>query len=342
MGTSSRTCESGGLRRIPEHRAILAQAHVTHPFVRTNREGTTTMKTLKFGVEIELNGEKETMARAIHSVVGGRLGWNSVTDRRGRVWDVVSDASLTRGLANGEVVTPILGYDDLDELLRVVAALRAAGCAPDAKCGVHVHVGVEHLEIRAITNLMKLVFKQERLIEHALGIQQSRLESYCRPMREDFMRRLETRTPRTKEDLRRIWYEGTPRDVERKYHESRYTGVNLHAFFQKGTTEFRYFEGTNDPDKIKAYVQLCLSLVATARDAKGAVSSRRPFDPTTAKYDFRTFLLRLGFVGPEYKTARKHLLARLGGSAAWKGARRDKGRRSANAGRDDGDGRAAA
>jgi hypothetical protein len=283
------------------------------------------MKTLKFGVEIELNGSKAAMVRAIHSVVGGDAEFYShrVVDPRGRVWNVVADGSLTGSVENGEVVTPILGHEDL-EFLRVVSALRAAGCQPDLQCGVHVHVGVAHLPVKAITNLVKLVYKQERLIEHALGIQERRLGRYCRPIREDFMQRLEARPPRTAEALRAMWYEGTP-----SAHGSRYAGVNLHAFFTMGTTEFRYFEGTNDPEVIKAYVQLCLALVATARDAKGAVSARRVFNPATAKYDFRTFLLRLGFVGPEFKTARKHLLARLGGSAAWKGERRDRRARTA-------------
>lgn len=44
---------------------------------------------------------------------------------------------------------------------------------------------------------------------------------------------------------------------------------------------------------------------------------------STSKYDFRCFLLRLGLIGPEFKTARLHLLANLSGSAAWKGERRD-------------------
>jgi hypothetical protein len=98
-----------------------------------------------------------------------------------------------------------------------------------------------------------------------------------------------------------------------------------------------------DPAKVKAYVQLVLALVATARDAKSASSERRPFNPATAKYDFRCFLLKIGFVGTEFKTARKQLLARLGGSAAWKGERRDKGaRRAARAPGGPEDGRAAA
>ena len=37
------------------------------------------------------------------------------------------------------------------------------------------------------------------------------------------------------------------------------------------------------------------------------------------KYAFRCFLLRLGFIGDEYKSARKILLRNLVGSSAFKG-----------------------
>ena len=40
------------------------------------------------------------------------------------------------------------------------------------------------------------------------------------------------------------------------------------------------------------------------------------------RYAFRCFLLRLGFVGPEYKEARKRLLRDLPGSSAFKSGRR--------------------
>lgn len=36
------------------------------------------------------------------------------------------------------------------------------------------------------------------------------------------------------------------------------------------------------------------------------------------KYAFRCFLLRLGFIGQEYKTTRKVLMKNLEGNAAWK------------------------
>lgn len=36
------------------------------------------------------------------------------------------------------------------------------------------------------------------------------------------------------------------------------------------------------------------------------------------KYTFRTWLLRLGMIGDEFKTARTHLLKNLDGNIAWK------------------------
>lgn len=302
------------------------------------------MKTLTFGVEIETVGQdRDTVARVIADAIGGRKDrWQPhVTDRHGRLWKVVTDGSLT-GTVNGEVVTPVLRYEDLPDLLKVVGALGAANTRVDQSCAIHIHVGTQHLRPEALANLIKMVHKQERLIEHALGVQERRLARYCRPINADLVRRIDRSRPRTAAALNRAWY-GRLNSHPERYDDSRYYGVNLNSHHYRGTTEFRFFEGTLDPEKVLAYVQFALSLVATARDAKGASSARRPFNPDTAKYDFRCFLLKLGFVGPEFKTARKHLLARLGGSAAWKGARRDKRTRSSPAARGAGeDGQAAA
>ena len=90
------------------------------------------MKTLRFGIEIETVGlSREKLARAIHSVVGGTVAdeyrsWR-ITDARGRRWQVVPDGSLSGGENSGEIVSPVLGYDDIDELQNVVRAVRTAG-----------------------------------------------------------------------------------------------------------------------------------------------------------------------------------------------------------------------
>jgi hypothetical protein len=99
--------------------------------------------------------------------------------------------------------------------------------------------------------------------------------------------------------------------------------VNLHNVWFRGTVEYRWFEGKLHAGQIKAYVQVALALSAKAIGAKARCSKRRDFNPATAKDDFRVFLLKLGRIGDELKTARLHLMAKLEGSAAWKGERRD-------------------
>lgn len=92
--------------------------------------------------------------------------------------------------------------------------------------------------------------------------------------------------------------------------------LNLHSVFQKGTVEFRLFNGTLHAGKIKAYIQFCLAIGAQALNQSCA--SRRKTQTSNEKYTFRTWLLRLGLNGEEFATARQHLLANLPGCIAWK------------------------
>ena len=70
--------------------------------------------------------------------------------------------------------------------------------------------------------------------------------------------------------------------------------------------------------KIKAYLHLCLAMSAQALNTKAASATRPVTD--NPKYTFRCWLLRLGFIGDEFETARTHLLANLPGNAAWRQA----------------------
>jgi len=135
-------------------------------------------------------------------------------------------------------------------------------------------------------NLAKIIYKQEPLILHALGISRDRLN----------------RQPQ-------------------HYDNSRYHGVNLHNVWYRGTVEFRWFEATLHAGRIKAYLQFCLAVAAKALNGRAASSRKRDFDPQSAKYDFRVFLLHLGLIGDEFKTARKHLMANMPGDAAFKNGR---------------------
>ena len=79
---------------------------------------------------------------------------------------------------------------------------------------------------------------------------------------------------------------------------------------------FTWFPYTVDGDEIAAYTQFISRLCDMARDAKRV--SSKPTETDNDKYAFRCFLLRLGFIGKEYKTARKILLRNLMGNSAFR------------------------
>ena len=143
----------------------------------------------------------------------------------------------------------------------------------------------------------------------------ARQDRWCQPVEQRFLDQLNARRPRTMQDVERIWYDGESRSDEH-YDSSRYHCLNLHSVFQKGTVEFRLFNGTLHAGKIKAYIQFCLAIGAQALNQSCA--SRRKTQTTNEKYTFRTWLLRLGLNGDEFATARQHLLANLPGCIAWR------------------------
>ncbi len=79
---------------------------------------------------------------------------------------------------------------------------------------------------------------------------------------------------------------------------------------------FTWFPYIVDGDDIAAYTQFISRLCDMARDAKRV--SSKPTETDNDKYAFRCFLLRLGFIGKEYKTARKILLRNLTGNSAFR------------------------
>ena len=79
---------------------------------------------------------------------------------------------------------------------------------------------------------------------------------------------------------------------------------------------FTWFPYIADSDEIAAYTQFISRLCDMARDAKRV--SSKPTETDNDKYAFRCFLLRLGFIGKEYKSARKILLRNLTGNSAFR------------------------
>lgn len=250
------------------------------------------MKNQTFGIEIETTGiGRERTAKAIAAHfgttarhIGLHLDDWKVPMPDGRHWTVERDGSVTDPSA--EVVSPVCRYEDIEMVQEVVRAIRAAGAKADRSCGIHIHIGLGEHTPQSLRRLVNIVNAKEDLLTMAFGITPERRERWCRPVEQRFLTELNRRKPATMDEFAQIWY--------------RQSGGTLHA------------------GEIKAYIQLCLAISAQALSTKAASSTRPVTD--NPKYTFRCWLLRLGFIGDEFSTAREHLLKKLPGNAAWRQA----------------------
>ena len=74
----------------------------------------------------------------------------------------------------------------------------------------------------------------------------------------------------------------------------------------------------DDSDTVGAYTHLIYALCEMVKNQKRITAKEKEVE--NEKYAFRCFLLRLGFIGAEYKTERKILLKNFTGSSAFKGS----------------------
>jgi len=293
------------------------------------------MKEQRFGIEIELTGLSRLRAAQVLAEYfgtpvsndGGYYGIYSVLDGQSRRWKVMSDGSITTEKKEGrrivpadstysvELVSPICRYEDIETIQEIVRQLRTAGAIANASCGIHVHVDASPHNANTLRNITNIMASKEDLIYKALQVSVARERRYCKKVEQSFLEELNRKKPKTLEQVSRIWYNGNDGRHEH-YHNSRYHCLNLHSVFQKGTIEFRLFNGTTHAGKIKAYIQICLAISHQALTQRCA--SRIKTQSTNEKYTFRTWLLRLGLIGDEFKTARLHLLEHLDGCIAWK------------------------
>ena len=81
--------------------------------------------------------------------------------------------------------------------------------------------------------------------------------------------------------------------------------------------EFHWTKEDVDPLEASAVSHLIGGMCKLAREQKRVTAKAKPVE--NEKYAFRCFLLRLGFIGPEFKDERRVLLHRLSGSSSYKG-----------------------
>lgn len=285
------------------------------------------IKDQAFGMELEFTGlTRQKAAETIAQVIGGTVAYAggvykawTVNDAQGRKWTVESDSSVTTdGGEQCEFVTPKCTYDDIPTVQECVRALRKAKAKVNSSCGLHIHIDGANHTPKSLKNLVFTFRAKEDLIFKAVGTQRSRLGHWCKPIDDELVDNIKKLKTTDDSSLRSTWYD-TYRDWHDEsahYHASRYHALNLHSLWYRGTVEFRLFEATLHAGEIRAYITLCLAMSAQAINAKRA--SADVLDNGNDKYAMRCWLLRLGFIGDEFKACREHLLKRLDGNAAWR------------------------
>ena len=302
------------------------------------------MKKQTIGVEVEMNNIDRSRAAKVAAEFFGtgryentahRNGYStwSAWDSQGREWKFQKDVSISGPDSEKcELVTPILTYADMGTLQELIRRLRRAGAKSDSTrgCGVHIHIGAKGHTPQTLRNLANIMASHEGLLAEALNLDRYRMSRYCRTVDPRFLEQLNRRKPTSMADLADIWYSSQGANYGRSHHynDSRYHMLNLHATFTKGTVEFRLFQFDAPANgkrnglhagQLKSYIQLCLALSQMAKTVRTA--SPKPQQNENPKYAMRTWLLRLGFIGEEFATARDFLTRNLSGDTAFRHGR---------------------
>ena len=121
-------------------------------------------------------------------------------------------------------------------------------------------------------------------------------------------------TPETEENLRRIIASKAP--LLKKALETE----SLDLVFTDNAIRFQWFTLHGIDGEADAYNRLVTAMCKMAKEQKRVVAKECATD--NEKFAMRLFLIRLGFIGDEYKTARRILLRNLTGNSSWRSGHR--------------------
>ncbi len=295
------------------------------------------LKNQLFGIEVEMTGITREKAATIIAETFGTIPscpssscykTRTITDQKDRKWKIMRDSSITpikndNGNASTdeykvELVTPPLGYEDIELLQNIIRKLRENGAKSHSSCGIHIHVDGANHNANSLRKLVNFITARQDLIYEALEIE-TRADRWCKKLNSSLLTEMKKDKNLSKEKVEQIWYssanDGYTGGISHEhYNHTRYHGVNLHSYFSKGTVEFRLFNSTLHAGKIKAYIQFCLAISAwtiTSQD-KIVFRSMNGYTAEQKVTIMRNILTnRLGLYGNEFKTCRLHIMTPL-------------------------------
>jgi hypothetical protein len=227
---------------------------------------------LTYGVEIEC-GIDFNLARAEGLTIGAHGAGALVSALpmfNNKMWRADRDGSIfVTDRTACEFVSPILkGAEGLDNIKEVTDKIKAWGGRVNHTCGLHVHVAFPTDSIDALRRLYRIVGRIEEGIFCSTGSPNRINGGFCKPIK-------------TKARVVN-WANAKIGNSQEKYatmyndrnglFSDRYHVVNLTNFLggRAPTVEFRAFSGTLNPEKIAAWVRMCLTIVEMALNGVNA------------------------------------------------------------------------
>lgn len=228
---------------------------------KTNEYGTFIKSNRIFSAEIEAYYPSRDVIRDVANILPRAIG-------------ISGDGSLdSRGV---EFQTPKLkGKNGEEQLLNMCRVLNSHDFTVNGRAGLHIHIDGKGLLPKTKTKHSPTALKN--MIVFYL-VYEDVLLSFLPPSRrgnryaDQMSKRYcidEVIKLKSLEQLEQMWYRETKRKAikyskSRKYHDSRYSGVNLHPLLTDGHLEIRYHSGTINSTKILEWCNLHLSVVDLA------------------------------------------------------------------------------
>lgn len=190
-------------------------------------------KDLRFGVEIEFVGGSPERVELLP-------GWIMSLDER-----QIDDTGAESG---SELKPPPIRWADREQIREMLKRLQATGARANWNCGLHVHVGLEPWGQEVLPRLLEAALLYQDAMQELLNTGDARLPfcpSVTREMYDRFM---------SDPGEAALCRKGRP--------QSHRCGINLAAWYDIGTVEIRYANGSLDYDEVINTVELCLRFVA--------------------------------------------------------------------------------
>ncbi|MCD2347412.1 virulence-related protein [Clostridium guangxiense] len=146
----------------------------------------------------------------------------------------------------------------------------------------------------SLKNLVNMIYSKHELIQKSLGIEENIVA-------EDFIKELNEAKISNTDDFQ-------------KAIAGKQSCIQIEFNFEEQKISFNFIKAK--VENITAYTQFIELLNQSAKKLKHA--SAKVSSTDNPKFTFRVFLIRLGMIGDEYKTARKILLEKLEGNAAFR------------------------